>query len=105
MPDIQTKKSFGGATVSHIRPPVTDAVPKAMNVHLTFEEALKLHFGLGQLLGKINSYNRSTAAGRQAAVNLCLYPHKRQITINEGRLRKAERGTEKAAPVGVQNEE
>jgi hypothetical protein len=47
MTEIKTKKSFGGVTISHVSPPVTEAMPKAMNVHLTFGEALKLHFGLG----------------------------------------------------------
>src|SRR4051812_41854557 len=95
MPEITTKKSFGGVTIAHISPPVDQVAPKAMNVHLSFEEALKLHFGLGQLLGRINSYNRSTSAGRRAAANVCIYPHKLRITLNEGRLRK---GTSEKAP-------
>ena len=37
-------------------------------------------------LGKLNGYNRNTTAGKRSAVNLCLFPHKRRITINEGRL-------------------
>jgi hypothetical protein len=54
MAEIKTKQSFSGVTIAHISPPVGPAVPKSMNVHLTFEEALKLHFGLGQLLAKLN---------------------------------------------------
>ena len=87
MPSIQTKKSFGGVTIAHVSPPVSESMPKAMNVHLTFEEALKLHFGLGQLLAKMNTYSRRTTAGRRAAANLCIYPHKGRITLNEGKLR------------------
>jgi len=30
-------------TIAHVSPPVSDAMPKAMNVYLTFAEALKLH--------------------------------------------------------------
>jgi hypothetical protein len=88
MPSIQTTTSFGGANVAHISPPVGEAMPQAMNVHLTFEEALKLHFGLGQLLGKLNGYNRRTTAGKRAAANICIYPHRRRITLNEGKLKK-----------------
>jgi hypothetical protein len=88
MPEIKTKQSFGSVNIAHVSPPISDVMPKAMNVHLTFEEALKLYFGLGQLLGKLNTYKRSTVGGRRAAANLCIYPHKRRITIVEGRLRK-----------------
>src|SRR5688572_12522279 len=89
MAEIKTKKTFGGAYVAMIRPEPGPSVPAAMNVHLAFDEALKLHFAIGQALARIGGYNRSTSAGKRAAVNLCLYPHKRRITINEGRLRKS----------------
>lgn len=89
MAEIKTKQSFGGVTIAHISPPVAAELPKAMNVHLTFEEGLKLYFSLGQLLGKLNSYKRSTKGGRRAAANLCIYPHKRRITVNEGKLRSS----------------
>ena len=56
---------------------------------LSFEEAMRLHLGLGHLLGKLNTYNRATKAGRQPAVNLCVYPQGHRVTINEGRTRKA----------------
>lgn len=88
MSEITTKQSFGGATVAHISPPVSEGMPQALNVHLSFEEALKLYFGLGQLLGKLNGYNRRNTAGRRAAANICIYPHRRRITLNEGKLRK-----------------
>lgn len=88
--EIKRKKSFGTANVSHFSPKVKDGWPKAINVHLSFEEALKLHLGLGQILGHLNTYNRSTKAGRQAAVNLCLYTNVKQITINEGKVKSSQ---------------
>ena len=89
MPEIPLKKTFGGAYAEMIRPQPSPTVPTALNIHLAFDEALKLHFALGQALARIGGYNRSTSAGKRAAVNLCLYPHKRRITINEGKLKKA----------------
>jgi hypothetical protein len=97
MAQIKTKQSFGGVTIAHISPPVAAGAPKAMNVHLTFEEGLKLYFSLGQLLGKLNTYKRSTTAGRRAAANLCIYPHKGRITVNEGRLRSSPAAAEPEA--------
>jgi len=59
--EVRTKKTFGTIAIDHI-----NEGPKAINVHVTFEEALKLHLGLSQILGRLNSYNRSTRAGRKA---------------------------------------
>jgi hypothetical protein len=60
---IKRKSSFGTVTVNHFSPPVADGWPKAINVTLSFEEVLKLHLGLGQVLGRLNEYNRSTTGG------------------------------------------
>ena len=90
MSQLVTKKTFGGANIAHISPSPSRDVPRAMNVVLSFEDALKLHLSLGQLLAKLNSYNRSSRAGRRTAANLCVYPHKLRVTVNEGRLRKGE---------------
>lgn len=97
MPDIPRKKTFGGAYAGLIRPTPQPDVPAALNVHLAFEEALKLHFALGQALARIGAYNRSTSAGKRAAVNLCLYPHKGRITIDEGQFPKKSRETKVSA--------
>jgi hypothetical protein len=88
--EIKRKKSFGTVAVDHFSPELGDGLPRAINIHLSFEEALKLHLGLTQILGHLNGYNRSTTAGRRAGVNLCLFPGVGQITINEGRVQEQE---------------
>ena len=88
MPEPTTKKTFGGCNVDHVRPPLPEGTPKAMNVTISFEDAMRLHLSLGQVLGKLNSYNRSSKAGRLSAVNLCLYTEKERITVNEGKIRE-----------------
>jgi hypothetical protein len=84
--EIKTKKTFGGNDIARISPEPNADAGKAINIIISFEEALKLHLSLGQALARLNSYNRSTTAGRRSAVNLCVYPHKRRITIVEGQL-------------------
>jgi len=84
--EIKTKQTFGGSDVAQIRPAPADGVPTAMNIIITFEEALKLHLSLGQALAKLNGYNRATTAGKRSAVNVCLYPKKKRITVNEAQL-------------------
>lgn len=91
MADKLEKQTFGGAGVAMIRPTV-DLGNKALNLHLQFDEALKLHFAIGQALAKIGKYNRSTAAGKRATVNLCLFVAKGRITVNESELPKRPRG-------------
>lgn len=84
--EIKTKRSFGSVRVDRFSPTVPDGLPKALNIHVSFEEAMRLHLGLGQVLAKLNSYDRSTKAGRRSAVNLCLYLQAERITINEGKI-------------------
>jgi hypothetical protein len=87
MADVKQKESFGTVTIDRFGPELNGA-PAAINVFLSFEEALKLHIGLLQVLSRLNSYNRSTKEGRKTAVNLCIFPGKLQLTINEGKLKE-----------------
>lgn len=87
--EIKTKKSFGTLDVARLSPEPKPGSSRSMNIFLSFEEALKLHFGLGQALAKLNSYNRSTTAGKRAAVNLCVFTDIKRLTINEDVLPKA----------------
>lgn len=84
--EIKTKQTFGSTDVARVSPPFGAGAPRAMNITITFDEALKLHLSLGQALAKLNSYNRSTTDGRRSAVNLCLYPEKMVISVNETKL-------------------
>jgi len=87
---IRTKSSFGSVAVDHISPPKPQGQerwPDSANIVLSFEEALKLHLGLGELLGHLNGYDRSTKHGKQAAANLCLFFPSLRITINEDRTK------------------
>lgn len=85
---IKTKKTFGTVRVDHFSPSLDEGkpVPKAINIILSFEEALKLQIGLQSILVKLNSYNRNTKAGKATAVNLCVFREGGRITINEDTL-------------------
>lgn len=60
MPEPKTKKTFGGCNIDHIRPPLPEGTPPALNITISFEDAMRLHLSLGEILGKLNSYIRST---------------------------------------------
>jgi len=85
---IRQKESFGGAYIDHFSPALPDGTPKAINMTLSFEDSLKLHLRLGQILGKLNSYDRSTKAGRRSAVNLCVYTQANRVVVVEGKVRE-----------------
>ena len=83
---IKEKESFGTITVDNFSPKKTDAWPDAINVTLSFEEALKLQLGLQHALIELNKLNRATTAGKKTAVNLCVWTSGK-ITINRGKVR------------------
>lgn len=85
---IRQKETFGGANIDHFSPALPEGTPKAINMTLSFEDALKLHLSLGQILGKLNSYDRSTKAGRRSAVNLCVYTQVNRVVVVESKVRE-----------------
>lgn len=84
--EIKTKQTFGTVRIDHFSPALPPGTPKAINTTLSFEEALKLHLGLLQALGKLNSYDRSTKDGRDSGINLCIFTDQSRITINEDQV-------------------
>jgi len=86
--EIKTKESFGTVSVNRLSPERQEGWPTAVNMYLSFEQALKLNLGLQHALLELNKLNRSTTAGRRAGVNLCLYTDINQLTINRGQIRE-----------------
>ena len=81
----QKKFSFGGCEFGATSPsiPELSADTPMLNVTVSFEEALKLHLAIGECIRKLNSYKRSTTAGKRTALNLAIHLGKHRITINE----------------------
>lgn len=94
--EIKTKKSFGTLEIARLSPEPKPGSSRSLNIFMSFEEALKLHFGLGQALAKLNGYNRATTAGKNAAVNLCVFTDTHRLTINEDVLPKKKESASKA---------
>jgi hypothetical protein len=83
---LKKKQSYGGCTIDHFSPANGPAWPKAINIVLSFEEAMKLSLSLQHRLLDINSLNRSIREGKAAGVNLCLYPDRRRMTVNPDKV-------------------
>lgn len=56
--------SFGGCDIAETSPVISKVGPltQVLNVHVEFEDALKLHLAIGECIRKLNSYKRSTTA-------------------------------------------
>lgn len=85
---IRRKSTFGSTNIDHFSPPIPEGTPKAINIVLSFEEAMKLHLSLGQLLGHLNGYDRSTTEGKRTAANLCVYTQAQRIAVVEDKIKK-----------------
>lgn len=77
--------SFGGCEFGATSPSIAELSPNTvmLNITVPFEEALKLHLAIGECIRKLNSYKRSTTAGKRTALNVAVHLGKRRITINE----------------------
>lgn len=66
------RKSFGGATAARVTPSGAQhgAQMQRIDVHLSFEEALKLHLGLGELLGALNRRSNKGSSRRKPAAKI-----------------------------------
>lgn len=80
--------SFGGCTVSNFSPEIPALSPstKMLNVSITFDEALKLSLAIQECVRKLNSYNRSTTAGKRTGLNIAVHLQSHRLTVNEAKL-------------------
>ena len=80
--------SFGGCSIANISPKrdKLSEKTKILNVQITFEEALKLNLAVEECLRKLNSYKRSTRAGKMMGLNLAIHLDVSRVTVNEGKI-------------------
>ena len=86
MDEKQKGFSFGGGTFSRTSPPVEKLTgeTKILNVVIPFEEALKLSVAMQACVMWLNEKNRSTKAGKAAALNLAVHLDKGRIVVTRG---------------------
>lgn len=83
---ILKTSQFGACTFSSVSPAELSAGTPALNISLSFEEALKLSLAVDECVRKLGRYNRATSVGKSAAVSLLVHLDKRRIRILEGKL-------------------
>jgi hypothetical protein len=84
LPKVKTF-SFGGCEFGQTSPSISDlsGTTAMLNLTVSFEEALKLQLAIGECVRKLNSYKRSTKAGKRTSLNIAIHLSKHRITINE----------------------
>ncbi len=80
--------SFGGCDFGRTSLRVGALSPntQVLNTEIGFEEALKLHLVIGECIRKLNSYKRSTTAGKRTALNPAIHLSNGGVTVNEAKL-------------------
>jgi hypothetical protein len=89
--DMPTKKfSFGGCDFSETSPSLLTLSPETpmLNLHITFENALKLNVAIEECIRRLNSYKRNTVNGKRSGLNTAVHLKKSRITVNETRIQK-----------------
>ena len=86
MPPKKKQFTYGTCAFARTSPPRLTSGTKVLNVIVPFEEALKLNLAVQACVMELNSYNRSTKAGRDAAVNLTIYLDAKRVAVNEDRV-------------------
>ena len=86
--------SFGSCKFGRTSPSLgaLSANTQILNIEISFEEALKLNLSISECVRKLNSYNRSTTAGKRSGLNVAVHLGRGVITINEAKLPKTKTG-------------
>lgn len=78
--------SFGASSFDSISPRTLEPETKAVNLGLSFEEALKLNLAIDECVRKLNRYDRATSRGKNAALRLIVHFDKGRIRVQEGTI-------------------
>ena len=85
------RKSFGGAAVACVTPAAdAQVLPPSVNLHLSFEEAMKLHLSLGHLLGQLSRRGGPSSAARPevAAAKIRVDFARRRVSLFKRKLKR-----------------
>ena len=86
-PNEKSEDYHGTANLNWLPPSFapgsTAKVPKAINLNMTFDEALKFAIAVQSCVQSLNRYKRSTKAGRSMGLGLCVFFDSKKISVME----------------------
>ncbi len=83
---VLKRDSFGACSFERLSPSELATSTPALNVVMSFEEALKLNLAIHECVRKLGRYNRARAEGKKAALMMVIHLDTRRVRIQEGRL-------------------
>jgi len=89
VPAKQKQFTFGTCSINHLSPPEISPSTRAVNVVVSFEDALKLNLAISEGVRTLNKNNRATREGRDAALCLTVYLDKKRISVNQAKVKRA----------------
>ena len=81
------KGAFGACSYEKTSPKDVASAVRAVNVVLSFEEALKLNLAIDEGVRKLGRYNRATTVGKSAGLMLIVHFDRKRIRVQEGKLK------------------
>ena len=84
------KGQFGACSFTRRSPEYLAATTPAINIVVSFEDALKLNLAIDECVHQLGRYNRATVAGKNAGMMLVIHLDKKRIRILRGKLSKRE---------------
>jgi hypothetical protein len=78
--------AFGACSYEKTSPQQLAQTTRAVNMVLSFEEALKLNLAIDEGVRKLGRYNRATKTGKRAGLMLIVHFDKKRIRVQEGKL-------------------
>src|ERR1035437_186351 len=90
------RRRFHSVAASSVAPVQASALcqqnTQSLNIEINFEEALKLNLSISERVRKLNSYNRSTTAGKGSGLNVAVHLGRGVITHQRSKTAKNENG-------------
>lgn len=75
------KSSCGSCDYISRSPTQLTSKSKALNIRVSFEEALKLKAAVDECVSRLNGKNRATKAGKTASLRLIAYLEKNRLQV------------------------
>lgn len=75
--------SFGACKFTSVSPKELRPETPALNIVLTFEEALKLNLALDEAVHHLGRYNRAFSEGKSAGVRIIVHLDKKRVRVQE----------------------
>jgi hypothetical protein len=80
------KAQFGACNFARHSPEALSVTTPAVNLVISFEDALKLNLAVDECVHQLGRFNRATAAGKNSGLMLVIHFDKKRIRVLAGKV-------------------